>query len=131
MVPNGWTESSKIEVKHFLTTHSAHSPLEHIRRGLPNPTRRLTRDCINETLPNILSFCVSKYDQSRGFIPQHPMRLRPDMDKSNSLTKLIDNNDTGLKRTDNEQTDINLIEHQDQKQIPAWIKYHKTDCIVI
>ena len=35
MVQNGWPESSKAEVKHLLTTHSAHSPHGHIRRALP------------------------------------------------------------------------------------------------
>ena len=47
IVPDAWPEHSQIKVNYFLITHSAHSPSWHIRRGLPNPARRLSRDCIN------------------------------------------------------------------------------------
>ena len=40
-------------IQHLLTTHSAHSAPAHIRRCLPNSPRRLSRGCINETLPYV------------------------------------------------------------------------------
>ena len=50
MVSNSFKESSKIEIKHFLSIHSAHSLPGQIRGYLPNVPRRQSRGCMKKTL---------------------------------------------------------------------------------